>query len=1120
MTALLAAALVLVAALGGGAAAEDAPAGEAALAAAEENHRSLAPGADAPTRASARNALAGALVAAGRQPDRSMALWQAALADLDDAEPDRLWYDITVNLARQEAATGSSAAARDRLAAMVDRARGTPFHGPALFAAADVLFTAGDHQAAAAHVIEGLVVAPEMVRGVYGALFVAFAEAQEKAETAGAIADASALIDARIAILRTFMGADAADSIQTLLFQKYFLLHEAGDWGAAADAITLWAQAGPIDAAERAFLDEMATLQLTRTELSGYSAPRDLQLGEAELAVAFASLTEDRLDPRRAAALRARAAAETGLGLHLAAAGSLLEAAAILEERGHESELHFLYGELASNAWQRGEFGLAASLDTRAETAYRAGLAAGAAPLAPIDRAIRATNRAYLALDLDRPRDALARLAEARADYAVAAAGAALKWNERREAARIEAATGLARAALGDTDAAREATRRAVALAREALPPDHPDLALMLGNAADLLFTLERADEALPLLNEAVAINAAVLPADLPQAVELTRKLALFHLTRGETDEAAAVLQRVAAARKAPAYRESLRDASIDFEILAFTELGSGEPAAAIEAIQWTGVTRSAEALAQLEARFSLADPAQALLVRRRQDLLETHRRTASGLIASFGEAEGAEGRPQRAAALAEVEGELARVEASLSAAGLDVPGLGTVAPLTLDEIEALLGPDEALVLFVLPGLDPNRLEGVTGSTNRVVAVTREGVTVAPVPEESRRRLRQRIAAFRCEMAASDPGCRGAAGATRGAMLDLEEPEAVGFDTVAAHALWKDLFGGIEAAIADKSHLVLVPPADLLDLPFAALVTSPEPPAALGGIDWLIRRHAISVLPSVAGLRTLRGRAGDRSLAPFLGVGDPEIGSGGGIACEAMTTIAMRAAAPTEPLIGPSPSGLGLADVTAIAALPRLPDAACEVAAIAEAVGEPSRLLLGAAATEGAIKAMSASGELAGYRALVFATHGLVAGEAGAAAPALVLTPPAEASLEDDGLLTSAEIATLRLDAELVVLSACNTAAGERGDADGLSGLARAFFHAGARSLLVTHWAVYSEAAVMMSTGALARLKVDPAMRHAEALREATLAILDAPGQSETRLHPSFWAAFTIVGAT
>ncbi len=1127
LAAAFAIALAAAAGVRGEAAAQTTTAATAALAQAEDVYQAALLGADAEGLAAARNRLALARQAVG-EGGRAALLWQEALADLDAAGvgTSRIWFDIAMNLARHQAATGDGAGARDRLAGAIDRARATPFHGAAVFAAADLAFSQGAYQDASAHLIEGLLVAPDLVRGVYGALFVAFAEAQEKAEAAGARADASALIDARVAILQTFMGAEAADPVQTLLFQKYFLLHQAGAWGEAADAIAAWGAAGPIDAEERAFIDSMATLQLTHTELSGYTAPRDLQLGAAQLAVAFTELLADPLDPRRAQALRARAAAETGLGLHLKAAETLLQAGALLDQTGDARQRHFLYAEMATNAWQRGELVLADAFDGKAEASERAARAAGAPPLDPIDRAIRGTNRALLALDLERPREALERLDGARADYAQAAAGGALKWNERREASRIEAATGLARAALGEPEAARAATRRAVALARETLPAGHPDLALTLGNAADLLFTLGLADEALPLLDEAVAINAAALPADLPQAVEMERKLALFHLTRGNAAEATSVLERVTEARKAPAYRDGLREAAIDFELLAMSELGSGQPAAAIEAMQWTGVTRSAEALAQMEARFSLEDPGQALLLRRRQDLREAHRRAASGLLAAFGAEAGAAERRDLATSLADLEGELARVEASLSAAGLDVPGRGAVAPLPLEEIEALLGPDEALVMFVLPGLDPKRLEGAGSTTNRVVAITREGVHVAPIPEESRRRLRRRIAAFRCQMATNDAACSSSAGAgTRGAMLDLGDEEEVApgapaFDTTAAYALWQDLFGGIAPAIAGKAHLVLVPPADLLDLPFAALVTSPEPAATLGEIDWLIRRHAISVLPSVAGLKTLRGHGEKRALAPFLGVGDPAIGSGGGIACEALTTVAMRAAAPTTPVLTPSPSGLGLADVAAIAALPRLPDAACEVAAIADAVGEPSRLLLGAAATETAIKAMNDSGELAGYRALVFATHGLVAGEAGAAAPGLVLTPPAEASLRDDGLLSSAEIATLRLDAELVVLSACNTAAGENGDADGLSGLARAFFQAGARSLLVTHWAVFSEAAVMISTGALSRLKANPALRHAEALRAATLAILDTPGQTGTRLHPSFWAAFTIVGAT
>ena len=114
-----------------------------------------------------------------------------------------------------------------------------------------------------------------------------------------------------------------------------------------------------------------------------------------------------------------------------------------------------------------------------------------------------------------------------------------------------------------------------------------------------------------------------------------------------------------------------------------------------------------------------------------------------------------------------------------------------------------------------------------------------------------------------------------------------------------------------------------------------------------------------------------------------------------------------------------------------------------------------------------------------------FATHGLIASETESIAkslaePALLLTPPETASETDDGLLTASEVTELKLDADWVVLSACNTAAGgEKGDAEALSGLARAFFYAGARALLVSHWYVDSQAAVKITTGAFAELKRD-----------------------------------------
>jgi CHAT domain-containing protein len=129
----------------------------------------------------------------------------------------------------------------------------------------------------------------------------------------------------------------------------------------------------------------------------------------------------------------------------------------------------------------------------------------------------------------------------------------------------------------------------------------------------------------------------------------------------------------------------------------------------------------------------------------------------------------------------------------------------------------------------------------------------------------------------------------------------------------------------------------------------------------------------------------------------------------------------------------------------------------------------------------------------------------------------LVLTVPAEPSEHDDGLLTASEVAQLKLNADWVVLSACNTAAAGAPGAEALSGLARAFFYAGARSLLVSHWPVDSAAAVKLTTHAYGELARDPAIGRAEALRRAMLALIDDPS-SPANAHPAIWAPFMIVG--
>jgi hypothetical protein len=174
-------------------------------------------------------------------------------------------------------------------------------------------------------------------------------------------------------------------------------------------------------------------------------------------------------------------------------------------------------------------------------------------------------------------------------------------------------------------------------------------------------------------------------------------------------------------------------------------------------------------------------------------------------------------------------------------------------------------------------------------------------------------------------------------------------------------------------------------------------------------------------------------------------------------------------------------------------------------------------IYIGASASETGVKALSASGALAQYRIVEFATHGALAGEmTGSAEPGLLLTPPEQGTEEDDGYLTASEIAGLKLDADWVVLSACNTAAAGAEVSEALSGLARAFFYAGARSLLASHWAVNSHATVNLITKAVAEMKSDPKVGRAEAMRRSMLAMIDQGKPNEA--HPAFWAPFIVVG--
>ena len=111
-------------------------------------------------------------------------------------------------------------------------------------------------------------------------------------------------------------------------------------------------------------------------------------------------------------------------------------------------------------------------------------------------------------------------------------------------------------------------------------------------------------------------------------------------------------------------------------------------------------------------------------------------------------------------------------------------------------------------------------------------------------------------------------------------------------------------------------------------------------------------------------------------------------------------------------------------------------------------------------------------------------------------------------------LLTLDDVLSLKLNADWVVLSACNTAAADGKAQEALSGLARGFFYAGSRSLLVTHWSVESESATLLTTRTFQAYRGEPGLTRAQALNRAMLSVMNEKKFS----HPAFWAPYVLVG--
>ncbi len=355
------------------------------------------------------------------------------------------------------------------------------------------------------------------------------------------------------------------------------------------------------------------------------------------------------------------------------------------------------------------------------------------------------------------------------------------------------------------------------------------------------------------------------------------------------------------------------------------------------------------------------------------------------------------------------------------------------------------------------------------------------------------------------------------------------------FDTMLAHDLYKQILQPVEGGWESAKNLLVVSPGPLGQLPLSLLPTA-EPSysfdkellfAGYRKVAWLARTHSITILPSAAALITLRSLpdGGDKRLA-FAGFGDPlfrPIESDTDLTENAESSIVLTNRGGPVHIRGVRViKENNIDDKKSVSIklnqLSRLRETADEIRALAIAVGANLQrdVFLGPRASETTVKSMN----LKNRRIIVFATHGLIPGDLdGLNEPALALSAPEVTNTKEDGLLTMGEIMALRLNADWVVLSACNTAAGDGAGAESVSGLGQAFFYAGTRALLVTNWPVETMSAKLLTSN-LFRLQAQyPGLNRAEAFRRAMISLIDEPvGKGFTYAHPIFWAPFMIVG--
>jgi len=643
---------------------------------------------------------------------------------------------------------------------------------------------------------------------------------------------------------------------------------------------------------------------------------------------------------------------------------------------------------------------------------------------------------------------------------------------------------------------------RAISIREKALGPEHPDVALSYGNLAVLyeLAVLDKLEgdytkaEQLYLRSLAVWEKSAT-----PNHLNVWKTLASYanmKVKSGDTAGALALYRKANAGFRGkvvvggsvgitPEVMASARDDYDSYISLLAKVAGETASAESFDVAQLRGLSATGQVVGQMAARFATGNNAIAKSVRQRQDLALQLKALDDALIKELGKATGERNgtlidnlRTQSAA----LKQELTALDADISKRFPEYVELTRPEPLTIGETQKLLKDDEALLVYVL------------ADEQSWAWVVRKNAASWRTLDTNKAEVEKLVASVRGRM---NDSCG-----------DLPCPAELG----ALHALYTKLVAPIADELKDVRHLLLVPDGGLQGLPFSMLVASPAQHATdplktdYTKVDWLAQHYSVTVLPAVQSLRALRLFArSEFGQEPFIGFGDPALDGS-----ESHPTARGKRIEHKVALRG------GLADTAEIRQLEPLPATATELKAIAKTLkANPDTLWLRERAAENNVKTL----DLSRYRTVAFATHGQLAGSVkGSYEPGLIFTPPPKGSDQNDGYLTASEAAQLKLRAEWVLLSACNTAApdGTPG-AEGLSGLAKAFFYAGGKTLLVSHWPVDSDATVKLTTTMMRLHQDDQKMTKAEAHRQSMLMLMNDRHNPEYA-HPFYWAPFAIVG--